>query len=159
MKKILTILFVFIISLSLVGCSKKENNNPIKDNYELSDISKDNWVKTIKSNFNIDLILPKGWSIKEVSSPNGQTNAKIVFTAKETTFEEVGESLFNEIKKITVGDIYKPFDSKTTYKTFEEANKNNKLYLHSYVNEEKNKSLIVNYFENNDEVELTLLNN
>lgn len=87
MKKILTALMCIAAITMFTACgggnsSKKQSGETKTETKatggtEIKTVSQSNWQAVIKSNFGVDLVLPEGWSFKEVNTPNRSTNIKL----------------------------------------------------------------------------------
>jgi hypothetical protein len=82
--------------------SAKSSSTAIKD------VDNSNWQAVIKANFGVDIVLPAGWSLKEVKSLNDVTNIKLYLNiGAGATGIEVGKSLFEATKALSPHGNYK----------------------------------------------------
>ena len=170
MKKILTILTVFIMALSLTACGSDDSSSDGKTTTgasqgnssggnALGDISADNWDKVVAENFGLELSLPDGWSIESAKSPNGVNNITIFFkVGGSETYKTFGEKIFEELKKDADGDITKYGDKTKVYKSFSDAVTFDTIAsIGAKISGEGDKSLSVNYYDNGATVEMSIL--
>ncbi len=172
MKKLLVFLLATILMLTLTACGEQgdapagDANDPgtsqgdgsTASGTAIKDINADNWAEVVSENFGLDLTLPEGWSVKEVSSPNGASNVKLYFNVGgEATYNTFGETLFAELKKDAVGDITKYMSESTVYATFADAAATPGIATFSAkVSEDGDKTVVINYYDNGTNVEITL---
>lgn len=166
MKKLLALLLAFILVLSLAACGGTEapvdttdpgasQQEPAGDSYAIKDISADNWAEVMKENFGIEMALPEGWTIKEVSSPNEYSNVKLFFVpGGSDTYDTFGETLFAACKEAsTKGDMNKASFAESAMAkgvcTWQ--------YCPDLTNDEGQAiaSVMVNYYDNGSNVEMT----
>ncbi len=180
MKKLFVLLIALMMVFALVACDNNgdtpggntdnpgtsqggENNNGGEENNgsgtEIKDITADNWAEVVSENFGLDLTLPDGWSVKEVSSPNGTSNVKLFFNVGgDATYTTFGETLFAELKKDAVGDITKYMDSSTVYSSFADAQATPGIasFTAKLTESEYGKDIVINYYDNKTNVEITI---
>lgn len=179
MKKILTLALALMLVLSLAACGNSGSSNTPSDNstdpgtsqqqpsntpdnskpsgssYAIKDINADNWAEVMKENFGIEMALPDGWTVKEVSSLNGVSNVKMFFVPGGTdTYDTFGETLFAACKAAsTQGDMDKA--------TFTESAMVQGVCTWSYcpaLTDDEGQaisSVVVNYYDNGSDIEMT----
>jgi|GEM_PF-3879821 hypothetical protein len=129
---------------------------------EIGDISAGNWTDVIKDNFDLELSLPSGWTVKDASSPDGKVGTKIIFTVSgDTTPAAFGEIVFNTAKAVTKRDMT-AVTSSDIISTFADAhNAAAEMVSFKYCPlEDANISdIIVNIFYSETQVELGITGN
>ena len=173
MKKLLALMLALIMLMCFAACGGKDKNtggntdSPKGDNGDegnngtgtaVGDINAENWAEVVSANFGLELTLPDGWSVAQAKSPNGFNNVDLFFTVGgDETYATFGEKIFAELKADATGDIFKYGSNDILYSTFEEASGGGTIVsMAGKVNDGK-KTLVVNYFDNGTNVELTLL--
>ena len=172
MKKIAAFLLAMMMVLSLTACGENEknpsgstqqsggtNNKNGESNgnngVAIKDVSTDNWAQVLKENFGIEITLPDGWTVKEVSSPNGYSNVKLFFNVGGSdTYDIFGERLFAACKTAsTKGDM----DKATFADSVLVKGTSTWHYYPDLIGPEGQsiKYVRVNYFDNRTNVEMT----
>ena len=176
MKKLFALLLAMMMVLSLAACGGNDTPDPSggtsqqeqpsntsgsgneqsgNDSVAIEDISSDNWAQVLKENFGIEIALPDGWTVKEVSSPNGYSNVKLFFNVGGSdTYDTFGKTLFAACKTAsTKGDMDKEtFTDSVSVKGISTWN-----YCPDLTGPEGQplNSVKVNYYDNGTNVEMT----
>jgi hypothetical protein len=140
-----------------------ETKAPARGGTELKSVNESNWQATVKANFGVDVAVPQGWTLKNVTSPNNVNNLTLVMTTGEgTTAEAEGRRLFDATKALSPDGNYKAeIDSNTAQVSagdaiadFADVNSGGAIWYYTY-----NSSMIQVYYEvSGNEVGLTFTN-
>ncbi len=136
MKKLLALLLALMMVFALVACGNNgdtpgntdtpeasqggENNNVGAASME--NISVDNWQQLVKECFGVDITVPEGWELTNVKNV-GKNGVYIYLNpnnADETAVLAFLESIFNDLKGVTTGDITEHYDD-LAYTSMSEA--------------------------------------
>ncbi len=136
MKKIFALLLALMMVFALVACGDNGDNPGNTDNpgtsqggennngstTSMENISVDNWQQLVKECFGVDITVPNGWELTNVKNV-GKNGVYIYFNpnnADETAVLAFLESIFNDLKGVTTGDITGHYDD-LAYTSMSEA--------------------------------------
>lgn len=171
MKKVISIFSLIVILIigvflltgrgnneTTTGGGSSSSGESKKSGSSVSEITTENWQNIVEENFGLTLNLPEGWSVTSAKSPNGSTNLKIVFSVDVNfSYADFGQEIYDELKKDSIGDIYKYGDTSKVYSNFKEAGTSGIASFTAKVDGDSGKQVVVNYYNNQSTVDLNLL--
>jgi hypothetical protein len=132
----MTLMAAVMLVFSLAACSKNSGasgtvsqqggNEKPGASTAIRDINTSNWQAVVKENFDLDISLPNGWTVKEATTTNGFSVSVLFAVGGSVKPVDLGETIFNACKAVTKLDIRKPSlsgdDPVITYDSFADAN-------------------------------------
>jgi len=173
---------VLVLSLSLVFtcCSCKDNDNKsnkddneeqtisetdketdetVEETSPLATLTTDNWIETALALSGVEWVVPEGWTLTSVSSPNGVSNMSIIYTCSGSILQtDFGRNLFAEMQRVSGQDITEQGNPDVVFATFDDSLAEDGTAMWEYfpIRDGENKSTYVIFSIYDDKVDITL---